>query len=145
MNLKELNDVSVNHVQKEKKLKHTIYAFLTGGVFSIFGQLLMEMFKMLNYSEKDASSLMIVTIVFLASFFTGIGIYDKLAQKSGAGMFVPISGFANALTSCAMEGKSEGLIYGIGTRMFSLAGSVITYGVVSAYVLGMIRYVVSML
>lgn len=145
MNLKELNDISEIHSMKEKRFKHMILAFLSGGILSVFGQLLMELFKIWDYSEKDASSLMIVTIVFLASFLTGIGIYDKLAQKFGAGMFVPISGFANALTSSAMEGKSEGLIYGIGTRMFSLAGSVITYGVVSAYVLGMIRYLVSIL
>jgi hypothetical protein len=69
-------------------------------------------------------------------------IFDKIAQKCGAGTFVPISGFANALTSSALECKSEGIIYGIGSNMFKLAGSVITYGIVSAYLLGIVRYVV---
>ena len=83
---------------------------------------------------------MLVTIIFVSALLTGLGLFDKLAQIFGAGTFVPISGFSNSLTSAALESKAEGLIYGIGSNMFKLAGSVITYGIVSAYILGIIRY-----
>ena len=83
---------------------------------------------------------MVITIILIAAILTGLCVYDKLGQKFGAGMFIPITGFANALTSCALEGKTEGLIYGIGTNMFKLAGSVLTYGISTAYLLGIVRY-----
>ena len=93
--------------------------------------------------EKDmAISISVVSIVVLSAVLTGLGVFDKLAQYCGAGLFVPISGFANALTSCAMEGKSEGLIFGIGSNMFKLAGSVLTYGICAAVLFGMLRYLV---
>ena len=143
MNIRELNEVSRVYSKKEKRGKHMFMAFMSGGVLSLCGQFLMFFYETnLDMSSKNASTLMIVTAVFLGSFLTGIGVYDSLAQKLGAGLFVPITGFSNALTSCAMEGKSEGLIYGIGANMFKLAGSVITYGIVAAYVLGMIRFLV---
>ena len=88
---------------------------------------------------------MVMVIVFAAALLTGLGIYDKLAQICGAGLFIPISGFANSLTACAMEGRSEGPIYGIGSTMFKLAGSVLTYGIVAAYTLGIVRWAVSFL
>ena len=83
---------------------------------------------------------LLVTIIFVSALLTGLGIFDKLGQLFGAGTFVPISGFSNALTSAALESKAEGLIYGIGSNMFKLAGSVITYGIVSVSFLGIIRY-----
>jgi stage V sporulation protein AC len=88
---------------------------------------------------------MLVTIIFITALLTGFGIFDKISQNTGAGSFIPISGFANALTSSALESKSEGLIYGIGSNMFKLAGSVITYGIVSAYILGILRYFVMLI
>ena len=89
---------------------------------------------------------MVITVVFATALLTGLGIYDKLAQKCGASLnFIPISGFANSLTSCAMEGRSEESIYGIGSTMFKLAGSVLTYGIAAAYTLGLLRWVVSLL
>ena len=99
--------------------------------------LLMEYFMI---EASLASSYVIACIIIITSITTGLGWYDKLAQYCGAGLFIPISGFSNALTSSALEGKSEGLIYGIGSRMFALAGSVLTYGIVSAALFAFIRY-----
>ena len=85
--------------------------------------------------------MVIVTIILITAITTGFGIYDKAAQYCGAGLFIPISGFANSLTSAAMEGKSEGPIYGIGSNMFKLAGSVLTYGIASAFFFGALRFI----
>ncbi|MEG1732831.1 MAG: SpoVA/SpoVAEb family sporulation membrane protein, partial [Longicatena sp.] len=104
-------------------------------------QALMMFYETIFVLEASkASTLSIVSIIIITSILTGLGIYDKAVQFCGAGLFIPISGFANSLTSCALEGKSEGLIYGIGTNMFKLAGSVLTYGISAAFVFGMLRY-----
>ena len=143
MNKQRFNDIVKKTEDKKDKLGRAIVAFVSGGIVAIIGQLFFYFYNaILNVNEKDSLTLMLVTIIFITALLTGIGIFDKIAQKCGAGTFIPISGFANALTSSALESKSEGLIYGIGSNMFKLAGSVITYGIVSAYILGILRYVV---
>lgn len=142
MNDKMIQDISKKHMPPSHKVKRAITAFISGGLLAVIAQLLMMGYMNWFALEKDiASSVTIVTIIFVTALLTGIGIFDKIAQFCGAGVFIPISGFANALTSCAMEGRSEGPIYGIGSNMFKLAGSVLTYGIVSAFVFGMLRYV----
>ena len=84
---------------------------------------------------------MIITIILITCILTGVGVYDKIAKYLGAGIFIPITGFANSMCSSALESKTEGLIFGIGSNMFKLAGSVITYGVVSAYLVSLVRYI----
>ena len=92
------------------------------------------------FSDENAVTITIFIFIFSAALLTGLGVYDKIAKNAGAGLFVPITGFSNALTSSALECKHEGLIYGIGSNMFKLAGSVITYGIVSAILLSLITY-----
>ena len=136
------NITDKNKVIKNKG-KNALMAFIGGGCIALIGQGFYDLFfYVFNQDDKTASTLMLVTIIFITALLTGIGVFDKIAQKCGAGTFIPISGFANALTSSALESKSEGLIYGIGSNMFKLAGSVITYGIVSAYILGILRYFV---
>ena len=107
----------------------------------LIGQALVTFYtQVCSMDEKTALSMMVVTVIIVTALSTGLGVYDKLAQICGAGLFIPISGFANSLTSSALEGKSEGLIYGIGTNMFKLAGSVLTYGIVSAFFFGALRF-----
>lgn len=141
MDKKKLQDTAKKHVPKQTKGRNAIVAFLCGGVIGAVGQLLlygyMEVFSM---NEKEALPVVIVTIILLTALATGFGIYDKAAQYFGAGLFIPISGFANSLTSAALEAKTEGLIYGIGSNMFKLAGSVLTYGIVAAFFFGTLRY-----
>ena len=98
-----------------------------------------------DISQKEATPMMTITLVFISCLLTGLGIYDKLAQKAGAGTFIPITGFANSMTSSALEAKSEGLVTGIGANMFKLGGTVITFGIVASFVLGGIRYVISLI
>ena len=143
MNKQRFNDIVKDTEDKKDKLGRALIAFISGGIIALIGQGIYDLYiGVFNVAEKDALSLMLVTIIFVTALLTGIGVFDKISQKTGAGTFIPISGFANALTSSALESKSEGLIYGIGSNMFKLAGSVITYGIVSAYILGIVRYVV---
>lgn len=143
MNDKIIQDTSKKYIPSSNKGKRAMIAFISGGSIAVIAQLLMMLYMTWFELEKDtASSVTIVTIIFVTSVLTGLGVFDKIAQVCGAGVFIPICGFANALTSCAMEGRSEGPIYGIGCNMFKLAGSVLTYGIVSAFIFGMIRYVI---
>lgn len=146
MNEIHLKKVAKRHEPKQHKLRNALLAFVFGGSLAVFGQFyanfLVEQFQM----KADQSILVVVlTVIFLTALCTGLGIYDQLAQWVGAGLFIPISGFANSLTSEALESKSEGLIMGIGSNMFKLAGSVLTFGIVSAILFSAIRYGVSLL
>lgn len=124
----------------KNKFKRALLAFIGGGCVALLGQLIYDLLILAKIESKDALSLMLVSIIAISAILTGFGVFDKIAQHIGAGSFIPISGFSNALTSAALESKSEGLIYGIGSNMFKLAGSVITYGIVSAYILGIVKY-----
>ena len=142
-NKQRFKDIVEKTEDEKDKLGRTLIAFFSGGIVALIGQVFFDIYsKFFSINEKDALSLMLVTIIFITAILTGFGLFDKISQKTGAGTFIPISGFSNALTSSALESKSEGLIYGIGSNMFKLAGSVITYGIVSAYILGILRYVV---
>jgi len=142
-NKQRFKDIVKKTEDKKDKLGRVLIAFFSGGIVALIGQAFYDLYsKGFNINQKDSISLMLVTIIFITALLTGFGIFDKISQKTGAGTFIPISGFANALTSSALESKSEGLIYGIGSNMFKLAGSVITYGIVSAYILGILRYFV---
>lgn len=141
MNEKSLKDTAKKHVPKQTKGKNAIIAFISGGIMGLIGQCLLELYmNAFGFDKTAAGSLMVVTVIFVTALLTGLGVYDSIAQKCGAGLFVPISGFANSLTASAMEGRTEGPIYGIGSNMFKLAGSVITYGIVAAFLFGSIRY-----
>ncbi len=136
------NELIKKHTPKENKMKNMIIAFIVGGLIGLFGQLLITFYSSFNEISKDeAASLMMVTIIFLSCLFTALGFFDNWVSKAGAGLFIPISGFAHATTSAALEYKREGFVFGIGSNIFKLSGSVILYGVISAYVFGIIRFV----
>lgn len=129
------------HQPKEEKTKMAIMAFLSGGVMGLLGEGLIRFYICIfALSRNDASMYMIVTFIFLASLFTALGFFDKLAEKFKAGLLIPITGFAHSMTSAGLDYKNEGLVYGIGSNVFKLAGTVIFYGVVSAWFFGLIRY-----
>lgn len=142
MEKKEYQKLTEKYSPKENKLKNAIIAFLVGGFVGVIGQGLVDLYmKVGQISQSEASSLMMVTLIFLSCLFTAIGFFDNWVSKAGAGLFVPISGFAHATTSSALEYKREGLVMGIGSNIFKLSGSVILYGVIAAYVFGIIRFV----
>ncbi|MCG8514088.1 MAG: stage V sporulation protein AC [Halanaerobiales bacterium] len=120
------------------KARNIINAFLVGGLTCIIGQGLWELYILLNLSKDNAGTLSTLTLIFLASLLTGLGYYDELGQFAGAGSIVPVTGFANAMVAPALEYKQEGLIMGLGANLFSVAGPVLTYGMVSAFVIGVL-------
>ena len=142
MNIQQIESSVSKKAPSKLKLKNILMAFVWGGCLGIAGQLVLEGFmSALNLSFQQAIAPTQMTFIISASLLTGFGVYDRLGQIAGAGLFIPITGFSNSLTSCALESKSEGLIYGIGSNMFKLAGSVLTYGIISAYVLAIVRLV----
>ncbi|HAJ96646.1 MAG TPA: stage V sporulation protein AC [Ruminococcus sp.] len=120
---------------------NVLVAFLTGGGICVIGQMLLELYEMMGFDEGTASAWVSVTLVLVSMFLTGFGLYEKMARHAGAGTLVPITGFANAVTSCAMEAKTEGYILGIGTKIFTIAGPVILYGCTASAIYGIIYYV----
>lgn len=128
---------------KPDVLKNCIWAFLVGGAICALGQLMVNYLLSLGMSRIDASSTVSCIMIFLAAFFTGIGIYDELGKRAGAGSIVPITGFANAIVASAMEYKREGYIFGVGARIFSVAGPTLVFGFAVAVLIGLIKVFLS--
>lgn len=138
---KDYTQIIKKNAKKPSYFINIFKAFVVGGSIGVFGQGLSDLYQgYFNMTKDNANSLMLVTIILITALTTGFGIYDYFGQFAGAGAFVPITGFANSMTSAALEGKSEGVTLGIGAGMFKLAGSVIAFGVTSAYIIGVIRY-----
>ncbi|WP_407673412.1 stage V sporulation protein AC [Paenibacillus silvisoli] len=116
-------------------------AFLVGGFLCVLGQAIQEVFMYsLNMSSKEASNPTVAVLILLSIVLTCLGVYDKIAQWAGAGTAVPVTGFANSMCSAALEHRSEGLVLGVGANMFKLAGSVIVFGVVAAFFVGLVYF-----
>ena len=137
------------YVKKREKpspiLKNCIFAFLIGGGICTLGQGFRHLFTYLTSDEKTGSALTCIALIFIAITLTGFGIFDKVAKIAGAGTLVPITGFANAVASCAIDNKSEGYVMGVGAKIFTIAGPVILYGTVSGAIYGVIYYIVGLL
>lgn len=141
MNKERYKELTSKIVPEENKTKNGIIAFLTGGLIGFLGQVIVTFLENnFNVAHKDATTIMIVILIFLASLSTAMGFFDNLVSKARAGLIVPITGFAHAMTSSMIDYKKEGLVTGIGSNAFKLTGSVILYGVLSAYVFGIVRY-----
>lgn len=141
MEKKEYQKIVDKHKPKEKRGLNALVAFVIGGMIGVIGQFLIEFYSSyLDISTKDASVFMIVTLIFFASLFTALGFFDKWVSFAKCGLIIPITGFAHSMTSAGIEYKKEGPIYGLGSNIFKLAGSVILYGIVSAWIFGFLRY-----
>ena len=135
MNTSKYNKIAEQLKPPKQVGKHCLSAFIYGGIIGAIGQGILDFYMMIfDVNEKEATPMMIIT---------GLGVYDRIGKKAGAGTFIPITGFSNSMTSSALEAKSEGLVTGIGANMFKLGGTVITFGIVASFVLGGIRYVFS--
>lgn len=120
-------------------LRNFAFAYLFGGLISLLGQFLTDLYRaILHLDSVKAGNPAVATVIFLAALLTGLGVFDKIARYAGAGLAVPVTGFANSMVSEALEFKREGLVLGVGSRLFNLAGSVITFGVVTAFVIGLV-------
>ena len=126
---------------KTKVVKNSFFAFLFGGIICLFAELLRRLFISLDISDKDALTLVSVVLIIIASSLTALGIFDKIARYAGAGTLVPITGFSNAVTSQAIDSRSEGVVLGVGAKIFTVAGPVILFGICSGVVYGIIYFI----
>lgn len=143
MNEKTYKELVKKHTPLEPKLKNGTIAFIVGGLMGMLGELLLQIYSYtLNISTSEATIFMIMTLILIASLLTALGIFDKLVNIAKAGLIVPITGFAHATVSATLEHRKEGLITGIGSNMFKLSGAVIIYGIFTAYIVGLIRFII---
>ena len=141
----QYQQLAKQHEPKVPLLRNFVRAFLVGGLICVLGQGLNDLFiRNFGFNEKTASNPTVAVLVMISTLLTGFGVYDRLAQWAGAGSSVPVTGFANSITSAALEHKSEGYVLGVGGNMFKLAGSVIVFGVVAAFVLGLVKTLLTM-
>ena len=127
--------------QREKPspiAKDCAFAFLIGGVICVLGQLIQEGWLSLGLARQDAATATSASLILLSVLLTGLNLYNKLARYGGAGTLVPITGFANAVASPAIDFRSEGFVTGMAARMFTVAGPVIVYGVIASAIYGLI-------
>ncbi|MDQ0245272.1 stage V sporulation protein AC [Priestia abyssalis] len=125
---------------KRPVLKNCIRAFLVGGFICIIGQAISYTYMyFFNFTELTVGHPTVATMIFISMLLTGFGVYDRLAQFAGAGSAVPVTGFGNAVISAAIEHRTEGFVLGVGGNMFKMAGSVILFGVFSAFIVGLIK------
>lgn len=127
---------------KPPLVKNIINAFFYGGIVCTLGQVILNTYVMLGVPVKDAGNPTVATVIFIAALLTGFGVFDRIALVAGAGIMVPVTGFANSVTSMAIEFRREGLVLGTGAKMFGLAGSVIVFGVITAFVVGLISVLI---
>ncbi|WP_123039754.1 stage V sporulation protein AC [Cohnella candidum] len=120
---------------------NAVRAFLVGGLICLIGQGIQRFFMAaFDMTSREAGSPTVAVLILLSVILTCLGVYDKIAQWAGAGTAVPVTGFANSMASAAIEHRSEGLVLGVGANMFKLAGSVIVFGTVAAFIIGIIHW-----
>lgn len=125
-------------------LKDVLWAFVVGGLICVIGQAIFDIYKnAAGLSEDMARTAVSVTMVFIGAFLTGIDVYGNIAKHAGGGTLVPITGFANAIVSPAMEFKKEGLVLGLASKMFVIAGPVLVYGITASAAVGVIYFIMS--
>ena len=138
MTPKEYNRYVARLAKKSPLGKDLLNSFLIGGLICVIGQLILNGYTALELSEQDAAAATSVSLVFLSAVLTALSVYDDLAKIAGAGTLVPITGFANAVVSPAIEFKAEGFVTGMAAKMFIIAGPVIVYGTVASVLYGVI-------
>lgn len=136
----EYQDFAKAREPQRPVLKNVIRAFIGGGIICTFGQGLQWMFmNYFHFDEVSAGNPTVAVLIIISVLLTGFGIYDHIAQWAGAGTAVPVTGFANTIASASIEHRSEGYVLGVGGNMFKLAGSVIAFGVFSAFVVALVK------
>lgn len=140
---KEYSEMSKKASPNSKSWINVPVAFLTGGLICTLGEVLLNIFTRLDFEKEAAGAWTSIILVFLSALLTGFGLYEKIAKHAGAGTLVPITGFANAVVSPAIESRTEGFILGVGAKIFTIAGPVILYGTAASVVYGIIYYFIS--
>ncbi|MGE7110205.1 stage V sporulation protein AC [Lysinibacillus sp. NPDC047702] len=142
MEKEQYKQLEQNVTPKPPILKNVVKAFFVGGLICTIGQAVSLFYIIFfNFTEATAGNPTVATMVFFAMILTGFGLYKRIGQFAGAGSAVPVTGFGNAVISAAIEHRSEGLVLGVGGNLFKLAGSVVLFGVVSAFFVALIKYI----
>ncbi len=139
---KQYQDYVKQHTPVHNVWTNMLKAFLTGGSICTLGQLISNYCKTLGLSEKDCGAWTAIVLVLFSVILTGLNVYSKIANWGGAGALVPITGFANSVAAPAIEYKKEGQVFGIGAKIFTIAGPVLLYGVVTSWALGVVYWVI---
>ncbi len=140
MNNKEYEKLVEKNSPNSSIIKNCIFAFIVGGTICAGGQILFNIYSQYGNDTAQSSTLVSITLIALSFLLTGFNIYHKIADKAGAGTLVPITGFANAVVAPAIEFRAEGLILGVGAKIFSISGPVIVYGPLASAIYGLIFY-----
>lgn len=147
MQVKDDKELSKKYNEYVKQVTKTIslpknmaMAFLVGGIICTIGQVIGDTLKYYGVGEEHANSITLIILVACSALLTGLNIYPKIGKHGGAGALVPITGFANSVASAAIEFKAEGFVMGLGCKIFTIAGPVILYGILSSWILGIIYY-----
>ena len=138
MTNEEYGELVNKHRGKSPMGNDLLWAFCVGGLICALGQLLLELYQKAGIGQEDAPTLVSISLVALGAVLTGLGVYDDIARRAGAGTLVPITGFSNAMVSPALEFKAEGIITGSCAKMFSIAGPVIVLGTAASVVYGIV-------
>ena len=138
MTNREYNDYVKAKAKPSPIVKDCVWAFCVGGLICTVGQLLSNLYQNWGMSKEDAGTWVSVTLVFVASLLTGLGVFDDIAKRAGAGTLVPITGFSNAMVSPALEFKSEGFITGTAVKLFTIAGPVLVFGISASVICGVL-------
>lgn len=134
------NEFIKKYIPKEEKTKNEFIAFFFGGLLGLLSEILLELYQVwLNLPRKESGILVTLTLIVVASILTALGVFDVAVSKLKSALIIPITGFAHSMTSAALEYRTEGLILGIGSNIFKLAGTVILYGIVAVYFFGLVR------
>jgi stage V sporulation protein AC len=145
INKRDYKNYTKNNAPKSRVVRNSFFAFLTGGAICTLGELIKKILVPYINDEKTLSSTVSISLIFIACLATALGFYDSIAKHAGAGTLVPITGFANAMISPALDNKAEGWIMGVGAKMFTIAGPVIVYGTIASVIYGIIYWVRTLL
>lgn len=146
INKEEYKKLVKQRAPKSPCLKNCCFAFLIGGGICVLGQAMFDFYRhFTDYADENIYACVTVTMIFLAALLTGLGVFDSIAKVAGAGTLVPVTGFANSVVSPAIDTKAEGLILGVGAKIFTVAGPVILYGILSGALYGVVLLVMSAL
>lgn len=131
---------------KPKYLKNYILAFIVGGIICVIGEVINDLYiNFLQLDKMASAGATSITLIFIGAFLTGLGVYDLIGKRAGAGSIIPITGFANSIVSPAMEYKREGYVLGVGANLFKIAGPVLVYGIGSSILCGFVYYIVTLI
>ena len=143
MKKRDYEKIVKKHMPKENKIINLVKAFFIGGIIGTLANFLLDVFSYkFNLTSSDAGIVMMTTIIFFSCLFTALGFFDNFVKFARMGVIIPITGFAHSMQSAALDYKNEGPIYGIGSNIFKMAGSVILYGVVSTIIFSIIRIII---